>query len=389
MNHSARKSRANKKAVYFSRFHNNPNGNGGDKRTAQICEILNQFEYDFVSMCSSPFTIPQKLHALLYNTSGYFQKKRSQKYKQQVTYSKYYKWSERFRDHLLYMHLQSQLFVESLNKAPDLLCIDDPVFLAPVVLYAKAKGIPIVAFCHNLETLSREQVEYSSQREMFQYELDLLSMCDLVVTISREETFLLRNFGMDAVYLPYFPLPQTADRFEEVRKRRQGSIKAGFLLLGTVYNLPTLEGMKQALAAITDNNIMPDDRLIVAGYGTAQLLSYLDDPRIEVSGEVTDVELDKLLIETKGCIVYQENGSGALTKIPELLTAGVPVIINSHAARSHHNLPGIFEYDTFEQLGDKMELAAKTGQFALALSYPSILSLQKRIIDLTTNVMRD
>lgn len=374
----------NRNIIYFSRFHNYPSGNGGDKRTAQICEILNLFDYDFVSISRAPFTIPQKLNDLLYNPSGFFQKKSSRLFKQRATYSKYDKWNERFRDYLLYLHLQAKFFVESLDNDPQLLIIDDPVFLAPVILYAKAKKIPIVALCHNLETLSREQVEYSCQREMFTYELDLISECDLVVTISTEETYLLRNFGMNPVYLPYFPLKQTAERFEAVRQNRQGRMKEGFLLLGTVYNLPTLEGMKRVIAAITDKTILPEDRLIIAGYGTSQQLSYLDNPRIEVRGELTDAELDELLTETKGCIVYQDNGSGALTKIPELLTAGVPVIINSHAARSHHNLPGIFEFGALDQLGELMQAAAKGDQFPQVLSPPDVLTLQKRIAALTT-----
>lgn len=371
--------------IYFSRFNNNPGGNGGDKRTAQICEILNQIEYDFISMCHTPFTIPPKLNELLYNPSGCIQRKRSQLYKQHLTNGKYNKWSDRFKEHLLYMHLLSKLFIDNLkNNIPRLLLIDDPVFLAPVVFFAKSKGIPLVAFCHNLETLSREQVEYSCQREMFDYELDLISMCDLVVTISKEETFLLRNLGMDPVYLPYFPLKTVADRFGEVRNRRHGRVKADFLLLGTVYNLPTLEGMKRAITEIVHNNIMPDDSLIVAGYGTNQLSSYVDDPRIVVRGEVTEGELDEILAMIKGCIIYQDNGSGALTKIPELLTAGVPVIVNSHAARSHHNLPGIFEFETFDQLGQQMEFAARSNHFSQALSPPATLALQERIAELAT-----
>jgi len=383
MDQSARKTWADKEIIYFSRCENNPSGNGGDKRVAQICEILEQFDYDFVSTCNPPATIPQKLHDLLYNPSGYFQKKRSRLYKLRNTYSNYYKWSEFFRDPLLNWHMLSKLFIESLTKEPNLLFIDDPVLLAPVVFYAKSKGIPIVAFCQNIETLSREQVDFSCQREMFNYELDLIAMCDLVVTISTEETYLLRNFGMDPVYLPYFPLKHTMDRLEEVRKRRQGCIKSDFLLLGTVYNLPTLAGMKRIIAAIIQDNILLYDRLIVAGYGTKQLLSYMDDSCIEVRGEVTDDELDEIMTETKGCIVYQENGSGALTKIPELLIAGVPVIINSHAARSHHNLPGIFEFTSLEQLGLQLEAAAEIDRFPQVLSPPETTSLKKRILELT------
>lgn len=381
MDQAVFKSLPGKKIIYFSRCENNPSGNGGYKRVAQICEMLKQFDYDFVSTCNPPATISQKLNDLLFNPTGYFQKIRSQLYKQRVTYSKYYKWSECFRDHLLNWHLLSRFFIESLNNDPDLLFIDDPVLLAPVVFYAKSKGIPIVAFSQNLESLSREQVEESCQHEMFKYELELIAMCDLVVTISTEETYLLRNFGLDPVYLPYFPLKQTADRMEEVCRRRQGSIKSDFLLLGTVYNFPTLDGMKRVIAAITNNNLLYDgsDRLIIAGYGTKQLSTFSDDPRIEVRGDVTDAELDEMLTETKGCIVYQVTGSGALTKIPELLTAGVPVIINSHAARSHHNLPGIFEFDILERISEQMELAAKVDQYPQVLSRPDTSQIVKRI----------
>lgn len=369
--------------IYFSRSCNNPSGHGGDKRVAQVCDILDRtINYNFLSICEAPFVIPPKLNELLHNPAGYFQKKRSQYLKQKITNAKYDKWSVLFRDHLLYLHLQAKYFIESLDKTPDLLIIDDPVFIAPVVLYAKARGIPVIAFSQNVEALSRAQVEPSCQRELFIYELELFSLCDLVVTISTEETWLLRNFGLDPVYLPYFPIKQAADRCAAVRKRRQGSTKAGFLLMGTVWNLPTLEGMKRVIAAIAANNILAEDRLIIAGYGTMQLESFVDDPRIEVRGEVTDVELDELLTATKGCIVYQDNGSGALTKISELLAAGVPVIINSHAARSHHNLPGIFEFGGFEQLAEQMELAARTDEFPHVLSPPTTISLQKRIDEL-------
>jgi hypothetical protein len=217
---------------------------------------------------------------------------------------------------------------------------------------------------------------------MFLYELNLLSKCDLVVTISTEETWLLRNFGMDPVYLPYFPLKPIADRLETVRNNRQYSKKNGFLLLGTVYNLPTLEGMKRVISAIIDNNIPLDEKFIIAGYGTDQLLGSLSDDRIEVRGEVTDAELYELLATAKGCIVYQETGSGALTKIPELLTAGVPVVINSHAARSFHNLPGIFEFTGFDQLALQLELAQKSDLFPQVLSPPDTSELERRILEL-------
>jgi len=374
---------ADKKVVYFSRFYNNPNGHGGDKRTAQICELLSQMEYEFVSMYSMPLPYSNKQRQILNKPSGLIQAKLAFLYKQHVTCWKYQHWSERIRDYIFDFHALAKVFINNLkNTTPDLLVVDDPVFLAPIVSYAKVRNIPLISVCHNIETLSREQVESSSQLEMFKYELDLISKCDLVITISKEETFLLTNFGMNAVYLPYFPTIQTATRFEKISSERHEKIKSNYLLFGTVYNLPTLDGMKKVINAIILDNILQNDHLIIAGYGTNNLSIELHDSRIELRGEVSDAELDEMLTTVKGCIVYQENGSGALTKIPELLCAGVPVVINSHAARSHHNLPGIFEFATFEQLGQKLEAAAQIDRFPQVLSPPDTTQLKKRILEL-------
>lgn len=374
-----------RKIVYFSRFNNNPNLNGGDKRAAQLCDALSWSQFDFRSMTDMSLPYSEKVSRILTAPSGFFQEKLSALYKQYITFRKYSKWSDAYRSYIVYLHTLSNVFVKSLlYDRPDLLLIDDPVFLAPVVKYAKNNNIPLVAFCHNIETLSREQVTYEFQREMFQYELELIAQCDLVVTISKEETFLLRNLGMNPIYFPYFPLNKTLDCFQQVRKNRKESLKSDFLLLGTVYNLPTLDGMRKVIAAISSNNILHQDRLIIAGYGTKNNIPQTNEPNIEVRGDLSDVELYQLLTTIKGCIVYQDTGSGALTKIPELLVAGVPVIINSHAARSHYNLPGIFEFESLDGLRDQMSAAANSSIFPMVLSPPDTTPMINRILELIT-----
>lgn len=383
MAHLVRKYPADKKLIYFSRFNNNPGSNGGDKRTAQLCDALSTFKYEFVSLADMALPYKDKLKKILYKPSGFFKEKFLFFVKQYMTYNRYLQWNEQFREVVVNSHALSKVFVKTIaHNKPDMLFIDDPVFLAPVVHYAKTAKIPLIAFCHNIESLSREQVSYPFQRVLLQYELELIAKCDLVVTISKEETFLLRNLGMNPVYLPYFPLKTTFDSLQQVRNYRQESPKSDFLLFGTVGNLATLEGMRKVISAISSSGIIKQDRLIIAGYGTKERIAQIDDPRIEVRGELSEVELDKLLKEIKGCIVYQDNGSGALTKIPELLAAGVPVIINSHAARSHHNLPGIFEFETFEGLSEQMDAAAKSNHFPQILSPPDISSIVTRILDL-------
>jgi glycosyltransferase involved in cell wall biosynthesis len=301
--------------------------------------------------------------------------------KQYLTNWQYFKWSECFRNYLLSMHVATRLFCETLkNLKPKLLLIDDPIFLAPAVQFASTQGVPLVAFCHNIETLSPCQVTGGSQRDLLRYELDLLARCDLVVTISREETFLLKNLGMVPHYFPYFPLPETATRMEKIRLNRGGSEKQHFLLLGTALNLPTLEGMRTVITRVReDRNLLGGDRLLVAGYGSAQLQNVAIGERVVLRGEVSDVELDALLTDVKACIIYQENGSGALTRIPELLAAGVPIVVNSHAARSYHNVPGIIEFASLDQLPEKLSVAASTQQFPFILTPPDGTALCSKL----------
>jgi len=383
MAHLEPKYPADSNIVYFSRFNNNPSSNGGDKRTAQLCDALSHFKYEFVTLADMTLPYKDKLKKILHKPSGFFKEKFLIMVKQYITYYKYLQWSEGFRERVVNFHTLSKVFVNTLaNIKPDFLFIDDPVFLTPVVHYAKANNIPLVAFCHNIESLSREQVSCSFQRDMLQYELELIAKCDLVVTISQEETFLLRNLGMNPVYFPYFPLKKTLEGLQQVRKDRQKSLKSDFLLLGSVGNLATLEGMKKAISAISSSSILQLDHLIIAGYGTKERIIKVYDPRIDVRGDLSEVELHKLLKVIKGCIVYQDNGSGALTKIPELLAAGVPVIINSHAARSYHHLPGIFEFESLEGLSEQMDAAAKSNLFPQVLSPPDTSPMVTRILGL-------
>lgn len=367
--------------IYFSRFYLNTSGHGGDKRTAQICEILQPMGCQLVSMCNYPQPFPENLDRMLHKPANFVMEKYSIFLKQRLTDWKYFNWNECIRNHVIYMSVMTRLFCESLQVSkPGMLLIDDPVFLAPAVHYAKTHGVPLVAFCHNLETLSREQVTASSQRDMFKYELELLAGCDLIVTISREETFLLKNFGMKPLYFPYFPATDTLNRMAKVRLDREKEKKKDFLLLGTVHNLPTLEGMKQVISRVrSDSPLSGTDRLLIAGYGTGKLQDLADGERVVLLGEVSDTELDNLLTAVKCCIVYQENGSGALTKIPELLAAGVPLVINSHAARSYYNLPGIIEFESLEQLPDKMTSAAGMAQFTTVLYPPDLALFREKI----------
>jgi hypothetical protein len=58
-------------------------------------------------------------------------------------------------------------------------------------------------------------------------------------------------------------------------------------------------------------------------------------------------------------VCYQQYGSGALTKIKEMLIAGVPVIANVHSARSYHGYNGVIEFTGFEDIHEAIGRLAR------------------------------
>jgi hypothetical protein len=178
-------------------------------------------------------------------------------------------------------------------------------------------------------------------------ELDALSSCGLVITISREETFLLRNLGIPCLFFPYYPTEAVRSRLLRVRERRRSTTKNGVLLLGSAVNPQNSKGMARVLDFWGKSFLPPESgRLIVAGFGTEASPSLAGRrPGVEFLGSLADADLDDLLSRVRSCLCYQENGSGALTRICEMLIAGVPVLANGHAARSYHHWPGVIEFD--------------------------------------------
>ena len=129
--------------------------------------------------------------------------------------------------------------------------------------------------------------------------------------------------------------------------------KEGYLVLGTAGNKATLAGMT-ALIDYWGNpkNKLKDEKLLVAGFWTMKYLKVTPVENIVILGEIPDAKLDDLLSTVKALVCYQKFGSGALTKIREILLAGVPVLANSHAARSYHeyNGAGVVEFVNLKDL---------------------------------------
>jgi hypothetical protein len=104
-----------------------------------------------------------------------------------------------------------------------------------------------------------------------------------------------------------------------------------------------------------------------------------DGKEVVFKGTLSDGELDRILTHIRGCIAYQTDGSGALTKICEFLMAGIPVIANSHAARSYYDVPGVVEFIRIEDLGIALKTVCATEMTVSAPAPPDSSFLTGRV----------
>lgn len=231
----------------------------------------------------------------------------------------------------------------------------------------KATGHQVIGMPHNIESL----VHGKSVRSLGE-EISNLRHCDMVFAISKEETWLLRLLGLNAYYLPYYP-PQEVQSFllsicRKRNERASSSIKK-YALLGSATNIPTRTGMQTLIDFVSTRELSFD--LYVAGYGTESLRKVVH-PHIAFFGTLSNEELEKMLIDVDGIIIYQPPTTGALTRIPEMLLAGIPVFVNFDASRNYFNVDGVIQYHSFEELLNVLSMPAPSSPVGYEEDHPAI-----------------
>jgi len=362
-----------KKCIYFTRFKPDSNTDGGSRRAAQICNafsFLSPLVSSALSLTFSPKSIKTKL-------IEFFEKK---------YWNDRALWHETFQPSIDFFYLVSREWIISiLEKQPiDIALVDDPIYFPQLIQALINKKIPVIAFTQNLESLVPGQIIPERQKKLFNKEIAILSKCDLVVTISREDNALLNNFGINTFFLPYYPDEENLRRLQKIRLKREKTIKKGVLLMGSAGNRPTAMGMVTAIENWEKYNLNRSiGNLIIAGYHTESLKNLIAPYNVELLGSVSPEKLDHLLENVKAGLCYQERGSGTLTRIMDMLIAGVPVMANTHAARSYCNLPGIYEFSSFEHIVNDLqdrEFCEKVPP--LPIPYPYHQSLRCLVADL-------
>lgn len=338
------------KLLRHSHFNSDPWGDGGSKRTAQISEILTDaglpYEFynpDITQIFKKRFAALEGLRLLNLHK---IQSSLNKTALTQLGFN-YYKRQETMR---YYASSHKVLLWES-NRQQNFL----------MSYAARDTGFKVLGLPHNLESLVQGQKSDFTGKEApywFEEELQSLRQCHRVFTISREEQYLLKLFGFQADFLPYYPPKEVVTFLQEIRARRQLEAKKGMvLLLGTAGNKPTFDGMVDRIRFF--HKYLRNKGLIlhVAGYLTENLVGHIPaDTSICLHGSVSNLALADLLANASFCWIHQTISTGSLTKIPELMLAGVPVLLNSDAARNFHNIPGVEVYENDEDCIARMPL---------------------------------
>lgn len=199
----------------------------------------------------------------------------------------------------------------------------------PFMHYMSWKKIRYVAVPHNIEFLVPTQIIkiFRSNHHVYRSEMEGFRAAELVLSLSDFDSAILRSGGVNAKTLEYRPTKSDKHLCDSIRNARKNKKSENyFLMLGTVSNVPTFNGMKELLDNMSLS--VKDNCIILAGYGTEVFGSY-NSSSIKVVGSVSDEELKELLIGAKALIINQPQTTGFLTKIVEMNLCGLPQIFLS------------------------------------------------------------
>jgi len=191
---------------------------------------------------------------------------------------------------------------------------------------------------------------------MFQQEILALSTVDSVFCISREEQWLLNNLGIGAHYLPYYPDEERAKELHaerDLRERLQGRAHREFLICVQRNNSEnTIAACREQAEWICDACAGTDAVFHVTGYSTEEIKNIWLDKRFVFHGTCSDEEFREVKKRCSAIALHQSQGTGAVTRIPDMILSGLAVIANGLAARTYIDIDGVYIYDTPNHLRD-------------------------------------
>lgn len=307
-----------------------PNGHGGQRRSLQISELVDKanVEHNIV------FSVHNNRKGLFGKIERYF---RGWIRNQQLfCYPRWGKINSR-NGSCIYP-------LDNLN--PGIWIIEDTRW--PINIYqAKKNGWRVIAVPQNFESIYYAQENGFSpfnSAKLLSDEVAALSHADIVYCISREEQHLLLCLGINAQFLPYYPSKKTQINLNKIRIKRESTFKRHILMLVSAINPASKAGIMSFFSRLSDDTISNIPPIILAGYGTNELIGMLESKKVQVLGQLSESMANDYQSHAVAMVAHQDYGLGCLTKIQDYLIAGIPVLANDVAARSYWGSQGLHVY---------------------------------------------
>ncbi len=208
-----------------------------------------------------------------------------------------------------------------------------------IVDFNISQGIPTIACVQNLESLDQGDavsgihLDTAVRMGDLAVEVNILARCSERLFISKVEAGLIGGIGLSARNYPYLPVGEIRENLYRIRQARSTSTcEPGlFLMVGSAGHGTTKEAFAWFVQQIRTHGLPPGVRVVVGGSDTDKLLPGGAPVRgLEVRGRLTQAELDHLLTIAQAVLVPQFRGFGALTRLPELACAGIPIAVSRH-----------------------------------------------------------
>jgi hypothetical protein len=235
------------------------------------------------------------------------------------------------------------------NRYAKLMVWEDTKRLFPLH-EARRRGLKVVAVPQNMESFDRPDLREGRQKlRALNREIEALLEADVVFVLSREDTWFLRLFGARAFCLPYYPATELEVELLSIRAARSGRHSTRFLLVGSAVHESTRLGLQEGLTWLREARKKVPFQLDVAGFGTEQLRGCADHPDFFIHGAVSQEQLAEMQRSATGAIIHHSPYSGSLTRVCEMLVAGIPVLANEDGARAAP-YPGVHIYRDVDEL---------------------------------------
>ncbi len=337
-------------------------GNGGAHRLHQVISCFRRAfpdcsicELEWGSLPASTFvesqksTLQRKLHRLA-EKAGFLTEKVDGR--NLLGHRWFHFWDDECRN-----QAYERILIEKLRTTRVVSVLQGAAFSRAMGINSK-HSVPSILFPDNFDSLAEnpssklEASNIPSLLRLFEKELRILSQANLCLTISQVEYGFLNGIGMKSRLLPYFPSGNCRNDLESLRKNASTrSIKHGLVVIGSVSWAPTRIGITDLLDSIRANRFELPCILRVIGHGSEQLEKAGDKKLgIEFLGKLPREEFHEALSNCFAAIVPVTCGFGAITRIPDLACAGVPVI-TSQLAVTHQPPPeGVYPVSDWAEL---------------------------------------